>query len=57
VPDAGLPVRFGWFLVTETGMDTFVVWPLESPARQLQSFADEVAPALREAVAAHRGRG
>jgi hypothetical protein len=57
VPDAGLPVRFGWFLVPETGMDTSVLWPSESPARQLQLFADEVAPALREAVAAHRGRG
>jgi alkanesulfonate monooxygenase SsuD/methylene tetrahydromethanopterin reductase-like flavin-dependent oxidoreductase (luciferase family) len=44
-------------LVTEAGMDTFVLWPSESPARQLQLFADEVAPALREAVAAHRGRG
>jgi hypothetical protein len=40
----------------ETGMDTFVVWPSESPASQLQVFAAEVAPALREAVAAHRGR-
>ena len=44
-------------LVVETGMDTFVVWPSESPASQLQVFAAEVAPALREAVAAHRGRG
>jgi hypothetical protein len=44
-------------LVTETGMDTFVLWPSESSARQLQLFADEVAPALREAVAAHRGHG
>jgi alkanesulfonate monooxygenase SsuD/methylene tetrahydromethanopterin reductase-like flavin-dependent oxidoreductase (luciferase family) len=44
-------------LVTETGMDTFVLWPSESPARQLELFAAEVAPALREAVAAHRGRG
>jgi alkanesulfonate monooxygenase SsuD/methylene tetrahydromethanopterin reductase-like flavin-dependent oxidoreductase (luciferase family) len=42
-------------LVVETGMDTFVVWPSESPADQLQVFAAEVAPALREAVAAHRG--
>jgi alkanesulfonate monooxygenase SsuD/methylene tetrahydromethanopterin reductase-like flavin-dependent oxidoreductase (luciferase family) len=41
-------------LVTETGMDTFVLWPSESPATQLQTFAAEVAPALREAVAAHR---
>jgi alkanesulfonate monooxygenase SsuD/methylene tetrahydromethanopterin reductase-like flavin-dependent oxidoreductase (luciferase family) len=43
-------------LVVEIGMDTFVVWPSESPATQLQLFAAEVAPALREAVAAHRGR-
>jgi alkanesulfonate monooxygenase SsuD/methylene tetrahydromethanopterin reductase-like flavin-dependent oxidoreductase (luciferase family) len=42
-------------LVVETGMDTFVVWPSESPAGQLQVFAAEVAPALRKAVAAHRG--
>ena len=44
-------------LVTETGMDTFVLWPSESPASQLERFAAEVAPALREAVAAHRGGG
>ena len=44
-------------LVTEVGMDTFVLWPTEDPARQVELFAAEVAPALREAVAAHRGRG
>jgi len=44
-------------LVTETGMDTFVLWTSEAPDRQLELFAAEVAPALREAVAAHRGRG
>src|SRR5215216_3415707 len=44
-------------LVTETGMDTFVLWSTEDPDRQLELFAAEVAPALREAVAAHRGRG
>jgi alkanesulfonate monooxygenase SsuD/methylene tetrahydromethanopterin reductase-like flavin-dependent oxidoreductase (luciferase family) len=42
-------------LVVEAGMDTFVLWPSESPASQLQLFAAEVAPALRDAVAAHRG--
>jgi alkanesulfonate monooxygenase SsuD/methylene tetrahydromethanopterin reductase-like flavin-dependent oxidoreductase (luciferase family) len=41
-------------LVVETGMDTFLLWPSESPTRQLQAFAAEVAPALRRAVAAHR---
>jgi alkanesulfonate monooxygenase SsuD/methylene tetrahydromethanopterin reductase-like flavin-dependent oxidoreductase (luciferase family) len=44
-------------LVVETGMDTFVVWASESPASQLERFAAEVAPALRAAVAAHRGGG
>jgi alkanesulfonate monooxygenase SsuD/methylene tetrahydromethanopterin reductase-like flavin-dependent oxidoreductase (luciferase family) len=44
-------------LVLEAGMDTFLVWPSESPASQLPAFAAEVAPALREAVAAHRGPG
>jgi alkanesulfonate monooxygenase SsuD/methylene tetrahydromethanopterin reductase-like flavin-dependent oxidoreductase (luciferase family) len=44
-------------LVTETGMDTFVLWPSEDPDRQLELFAAEVAPALRQAVAAHRGPG
>jgi alkanesulfonate monooxygenase SsuD/methylene tetrahydromethanopterin reductase-like flavin-dependent oxidoreductase (luciferase family) len=44
-------------LVTETGMDTFVLWPTEDPDHQLELFAAEVAPALREAVAAHRGLG
>jgi alkanesulfonate monooxygenase SsuD/methylene tetrahydromethanopterin reductase-like flavin-dependent oxidoreductase (luciferase family) len=43
-------------LVTETGTDTFVLWPTEEPHRQLELFAAEVAPALRQAVAAHRGR-
>ena len=43
-------------LVTETGMDTFVLGPSESPARQLELFAAEVAPALRQAVVAQRGR-
>jgi alkanesulfonate monooxygenase SsuD/methylene tetrahydromethanopterin reductase-like flavin-dependent oxidoreductase (luciferase family) len=44
-------------LVVESGVDTFVLWPSESPADQLQAFAAEVAPALREAVAAHRSGG
>ena len=44
-------------LVLEAGMDTFVLWPSESPRAQLELFAAEVAPAVREAVAAHRGRG
>jgi alkanesulfonate monooxygenase SsuD/methylene tetrahydromethanopterin reductase-like flavin-dependent oxidoreductase (luciferase family) len=38
----------------EHGMDSFVFWPAEDPVRQLQRFAAEVAPAVREAVARHR---
>jgi alkanesulfonate monooxygenase SsuD/methylene tetrahydromethanopterin reductase-like flavin-dependent oxidoreductase (luciferase family) len=43
-------------LVVEAGMDTFVLWPSDTPTRQVEVFGAEVAPALREAVAAHRGR-
>jgi hypothetical protein len=38
-------------------MDTLVLWATRSPAGQLQTSAAEVAPALREAVAAHHGPG
>jgi alkanesulfonate monooxygenase SsuD/methylene tetrahydromethanopterin reductase-like flavin-dependent oxidoreductase (luciferase family) len=33
----------------ELGFDTFVFWPSEEPAEQLERFATEVVPALREA--------
>jgi alkanesulfonate monooxygenase SsuD/methylene tetrahydromethanopterin reductase-like flavin-dependent oxidoreductase (luciferase family) len=39
----------------EFGMDTFVYWPAEDHVRQVELFADEVVPAVREAVAAERG--
>ncbi|HET6652493.1 MAG TPA: LLM class flavin-dependent oxidoreductase [Nocardioides sp.] len=42
-------------LSVEHGMDTFVFGPSEDPVRQLQRFAAEVAPAVRERVARHRG--
>jgi len=42
-------------LVVEHGMDTFVFGPAEDPERQLRRFAAEVAPAVREEVARHRG--
>jgi hypothetical protein len=32
----------------ELGMDTFVFWPLEDPERQLELFAREVIPGVRE---------
>ena len=36
-------------------MDTFVFGPSEEPVAQLARFAAEVAPAVREQVARHRG--
>lgn len=41
-------------LVTESGMDAFVFGPGDDPVRQVEIFASEVAPGVREAVAAHR---
>jgi len=44
-------------LVLDLGMDTFVFWPPGGPeeqTRQVESFAGEVVPAVREAVAKER---
>jgi alkanesulfonate monooxygenase SsuD/methylene tetrahydromethanopterin reductase-like flavin-dependent oxidoreductase (luciferase family) len=43
-------------LALELGMDTFIYWPSEDHERQLELFAGEVGPAVREAVAAERSR-
>jgi alkanesulfonate monooxygenase SsuD/methylene tetrahydromethanopterin reductase-like flavin-dependent oxidoreductase (luciferase family) len=40
----------------ELGMDTFIFWPSEDRERQVELFAREVAPAVREAVTAERSR-
>ncbi len=42
--------------VVEFGMDTLIYWPSEDRERQVELFASEVAPAVREAVAAERSR-
>jgi alkanesulfonate monooxygenase SsuD/methylene tetrahydromethanopterin reductase-like flavin-dependent oxidoreductase (luciferase family) len=39
----------------EFGMDTFIYWPSKDHVRQVELFAGEVVPAVREAVAAGRG--
>ena len=44
-------------LVVERGMDTFIFAPSANPAGQLERFAHEVAPQVRERVASERGRG
>ena len=38
----------------EFGMDTFIHWPSEDREHQVELFANEVAPAVHEAVAAER---
>jgi alkanesulfonate monooxygenase SsuD/methylene tetrahydromethanopterin reductase-like flavin-dependent oxidoreductase (luciferase family) len=40
----------------ELGMDTFIYWPSEDHVRQVELFAGEVVPAVREAVAAERSQ-
>jgi hypothetical protein len=35
---------------SELGFDTFVFWPHEDSVAQLEHFAREVAPGVREAV-------
>jgi alkanesulfonate monooxygenase SsuD/methylene tetrahydromethanopterin reductase-like flavin-dependent oxidoreductase (luciferase family) len=38
----------------ELGMDTFIYWPARDHVRQVELFASEVVPAVRETVAAER---
>jgi alkanesulfonate monooxygenase SsuD/methylene tetrahydromethanopterin reductase-like flavin-dependent oxidoreductase (luciferase family) len=40
----------------ELGMDTFIYWPSEDHVRQVELFAGEVVPAVREAVATERSQ-
>lgn len=41
-------------LVVEVGMDTFIYWPADDRLRQIELFAAEVVPAVREQVARAR---
>ena len=41
--------------VLDLGMDTFIYWPSEDHERQVELFASDVVPAVREAVAVGRG--
>jgi hypothetical protein len=40
----------------ELGLDTFILWPMTEPLRQLDIFAREVVPAVRQRVAERRGQ-
>jgi len=42
-------------LVIEVGMDTFIYWPADDRMRQIELFAGEVAPAVKDQVAKVRG--
>jgi alkanesulfonate monooxygenase SsuD/methylene tetrahydromethanopterin reductase-like flavin-dependent oxidoreductase (luciferase family) len=42
--------------VLELGMDTFIYWPAEDHVRQVELFANEVVPRVRESVEAERSR-
>jgi alkanesulfonate monooxygenase SsuD/methylene tetrahydromethanopterin reductase-like flavin-dependent oxidoreductase (luciferase family) len=41
-------------LTLEYGMDTFIFWPAEDQEGQIGTFAEEVAPAVRESVSRER---
>lgn len=43
-------------LAVELGMDAFIFWPAKDPSAQLRLFAEDVAPAVRAAVARHRSQ-
>jgi alkanesulfonate monooxygenase SsuD/methylene tetrahydromethanopterin reductase-like flavin-dependent oxidoreductase (luciferase family) len=42
-------------LALEFGMDAFVFWPATDPTAQLRRFAEDVVPAVRDAVFTRRG--
>ena len=42
-------------LVVEVGFDTFIYWPQQDHVRQVELFAGEVVPAVRNSVASERG--
>ena len=42
-------------MVDHLGFDTFILWPMTEPLAQLEVFAREVVPAVRQRVAERRG--
>jgi hypothetical protein len=52
--DLNRPVEFGANLVVDVGMDIFIFWPADDRMRQIEIFAAEVVPGVREAVALAR---
>jgi hypothetical protein len=56
MPDYGHPITFGLSLYpsVDLGFDTFIFWPTAEPLTQLEIFARDVVPAVRERVAERR---
>jgi hypothetical protein len=48
--DYGHPITF------DLGFDTFIFWPMTSPMAQLEIFANQVVPAVRERVGDRRSQ-
>jgi alkanesulfonate monooxygenase SsuD/methylene tetrahydromethanopterin reductase-like flavin-dependent oxidoreductase (luciferase family) len=44
----------GW--AVELGLDTFILWPMTEPRAQLEVFATQVVPAVRQRVSERRGQ-
>ena len=40
----------------DLGFDTFIFWPMAEPLAQLETFAREVVPAVRQRVSERRGQ-
>jgi hypothetical protein len=40
----------------DLGFDTFIFWPMPEPLAQLNVFASEVVPRVRESVSERRGQ-
>ena len=42
-------------LAVEIGMDTFIYWPADDRMRQIELFAAEIVPAVKDQVTKVRG--
>ena len=53
-PEVWIETLNSWVL--DLGFDTFIFWPVFDHAAQLETFASEIVPAVKRAVAAERDR-
>lgn len=52
--EAWVDTLTGW--AVELGLDTFILWPMTEPRAQLEVFATQVVPAVRQRVSERRGQ-